>query len=172
MNYPQGNSATPLMPTEDQNPQVQPIPQQPPQLYYPQAQQMPPQQQQGYPQGPQYIQVGQPTIGQPMNPAVQPVGQPVVQMPIQNQQPIIINQIHTQVQFRTVPVTMTCPYCSNTITTLTRSELNFCSCLCCFCTGLLPWICYNMCTGKDMTCNDVIHKCPKCGTRVGSYSAC
>ena len=164
----QENSTTPLNSQDDQNFQAQPNTQSLGKLIYPQVQQPPPQQQQSYPQSQQYIQVGEPNPGQPIN----PIAQAPVQMPIQNQQIIIDNQISPTIQFKTFPIGITCPFCNQNITTVIDSQLNI-GYICCIClTGPLLWACLMIIMNKEFTFSDVVHKCPICGFKIGSYNAC
>lgn len=118
----------------------------------------------------------------------QPVQQPYGQMEIQQAQVKVIaiapvaNQMVVLPKFTLDPTPILCPYCGKSGTTVTETSFNCASCCCwytfnillvfsCY-TGLLPWICFQACRGKNISCMDAIHKCPSCGQTVGSYSAC
>ena len=96
----------------------------------------------------------------------------------QNEQPIIVNQVIPQIvhvvafKFGTSPVSITCQFCRVPITTIVHKSFNFCSCLLCYCTGLLVWICVQLLRGKELNCCDAQHTCPNCGQILGIYSAC
>ena len=110
------------------------------------------------------------------NPA--PVPQPVVvgyDQPIYSAQ-IVVNQrvpvcvnvtANTSSSFATV-----CPYCHNQIMTSPLQTFNCCTCLMCFCTGLILFLCIQAIRGKDFCCYDAIHMCPRCGKTVANYNSC
>ena len=72
----------------------------------------------------------------------------------------------------TVPVSILCPFCKRPITTIVEKNFNCGTCLLCWCTGLLLFICIQSCSGKEIGCCDAVHKCPNCGNVVGEYSSC
>lgn len=74
-------------------------------------------------------------------------------------------------EFRSYPVSMTCPFCLNSITTRTESKLNFVACFCCLVFNVL-YCCVQICSNKNVCCCDIIHKCPKCGRILGHYNSC
>ena len=113
---------------------------------------------------------GQPGYGQPAG------GQPHMrgpqQTPVTNQaQPQVVNVVAGQ-KFGTVPVSITCQFCKNPVTTVVEKTCNCGSCcLCCF-TGLFIWICIQCCRDKEIGCKDATHKCPSCGNVLGTYQSC
>ncbi len=115
-----------------------------------------------YPPQPQYAQPVPTSIGQPIT--------PLAQAPIQNQ-PIVVNQVALP-QLKTSPVTVCCPYCKQTVTTIVETQFNCAICCLCLMTGLFVWMCFQCCRDKDLSCNDATHRCPSCQAMIGSYSAC
>ena len=92
---------------------------------------------------------------------------------------IVQNQVNAPVDpeslipnFRSSPIRMICPFCNVQIRTYVETNLN-CLNLCCYCwTSCLIWTCFQLCRGKDMSCSDARHFCPKCGRTLGYYEAC
>lgn len=74
-------------------------------------------------------------------------------------------------EFQSSPVTITCPFCRNIITTKTESKLNFVACICCLMFNIL-YCCVQMCGDRNPCCLDISHRCPKCGKIVGHYNSC
>lgn len=83
------------------------------------------------------------------------------------EKPIIIASI----EFKDDPVSMTCPFCLQAITTKTESKFNCVACFCCLIFTLL-YCCIQICLGKNVCCCDIKHKCPKCGRILGYYKSC
>lgn len=83
------------------------------------------------------------------------------------EKPVII----TTPNFGTDPVSMTCPFCLNAITTRTESKLNIVACVCCFLFTLF-YCCAKICTNKNVCCCDITHICPRCGKILGHYNSC
>ena len=123
--------------------------------------------------------------GQPIPPLAQPypvaqpipVAQPVPQAqpypsPVQNQ-PIVVNQVvpYVPVKFKTSPVSMVCPFCKKSITTVVNTEFNCGNCCFCFCFCLI-WLIVMLASDKDLNCSDATHKCPSCGNVLGKYQSC
>ena len=106
-------------------------------------------------------------------------GQPIAVPPGPPQMPntIVINQqspammIHPNM-FKTTPVSLNCTFCKKPITTTVTQTFNCCACCLCWCTGLLLYVCIQLCRGKDICCYDARHTCPYCGNVVGTYTAC
>ena len=90
---------------------------------------------------------------------------------------IIVNQVAPRYvvapqAFGTDSVTCVCPFCKNLINTIITSEFNWASCcLCCF-AGCLFYLCFQLCRGKGLACENVIHNCPACGSFIGKYESC
>ena len=74
-------------------------------------------------------------------------------------------------KFKSQPVTMTCQFCHNVITTRTESSLNILACCCCLFLNIL-YCCFQICADKNVCCCDIKHVCPKCGKILGSYNSC
>ena len=66
----------------------------------------------------------------------------------------------------------TCPGCGQSIMTNAIRTFNCCTCLLCYCTGILCFICIQACRGKDFCCYDAVHSCPNCGRTLASYQSC
>ena len=94
------------------------------------------------------------------------------------QRTVVVNQAIPSVViaqnpvFGTLPVSIICPFCRQPITTIVEKSFNCATCLLCWCTGLLLFICIQMCSNKEIGCCDAIHKCPVCGNIIGQYSSC
>jgi hypothetical protein len=117
------------------------------------------------------VSVAQPTVVQPT--VVQPtvaVVQPII--PVNNQvlpnQPIFRNPF----EFKTLPVLCTCPNCKNNVTTIVQTNFNWPNCCCCFWTGLIWWIIFQLIRNKELNCDDAVHICPVCNFQIGNYTAC
>ena len=115
---------------------------------------------------------------QGMNPGYgQPAGGPPhmrgpQQGPVTNQaQPQVVNVVTGQ-KFGTVPVSITCQFCKNPVTTVVEKTCSCGSCCLCCWTGLFIWICIQCCRDKEIGCKDATHKCPSCGNILGSYQSC
>ena len=74
-------------------------------------------------------------------------------------------------KLKSQPVTMTCRFCRNLITTRTESNLNFLACCCCLIFNIL-YCCVQICADKNVCCCDITHVCPKCGGILGYYKSC
>lgn len=74
--------------------------------------------------------------------------------------------------FKSTSIKMVCPFCQAQIRTFVETHLN-CMNLCCYCwTSCLVWACFQLIRGKDLSCSDARHSCPKCGRTLGYYEAC
>ena len=89
---------------------------------------------------------------------------------------IIINQMQPrgfiQTQFGTDPTSIICPFCLASVTTVTTSEINCASCCLCWWIGCLFYFCIQSCRNKSSCCQDIIHRCPSCGSVLGRNDAC
>ena len=74
--------------------------------------------------------------------------------------------------FKTDPLSITCQNCKQNITTLVNKKFNIVTCLLCFCTGIIFYVCVQCIRGKDICCFDAEHNCPRCGSVVGTYTSC
>ena len=133
--------------------------------------------------GPSY---GQPVGGQPMyGPhmgGMPPHGMPPHGMPPQGVPPsqaMIVNQTQPQVvnvvseqTFGTKPVSITCQFCKNPVTTTVNKTCNCCTCCLCIVTVFFFWICIQSCRKKEFNCWDATHVCPSCGQQLGTYTSC
>ena len=117
--------------------------------------------------------------GQPYPPVAQggqPYPPPAVQ-PIPNQvgAAIIVNQGGggvAQTANTSKPFAATCPGCGKGIMTNSVRTCNCCTCLLCYCTGIIFFLCIQACRGKDFCCYDAVHSCPECGRTIASYNSC
>ena len=73
--------------------------------------------------------------------------------------------------FKTEPICITCQYCRQIITTKTEPKLNCFAC-CCFFFFCPLYVCFKLCTDKNICCLDYSHSCPNCGRFLGKYEAC
>ena len=56
---------------------------------------------------------------------------------IENENRVKEKPVHISEDFKSSPVTITCPFCKNTVTTETESKLNFVACICCLMFNIL-----------------------------------
>ena len=104
-------------------------------------------------------------------------GQPVVSAQPMAPNTVVINQqgpgvmLHPD-SFKTTPVSITCPSCQKPITTTVTQQWNWLTCCLCWWTGIIFFICIQICRGKDLNCYDATHTCPQCQAVVGSYTSC
>ena len=90
--------------------------------------------------------------------------------------PVASNQIYAPVVinsdiFRLEPVLINCPFCHKNVTTTVEPTFSCCACLLCMCTGLLIFICIQLCRNKQICCQDADHFCPNCNNKIASYRA-
>ena len=116
--------------------------------------------------------------GQPPNSASMPMNPQVVPIVIGQPQPqIIVNQVTPVVAVsapapRSTPYLTVCPYCRNQVMTSSIQTFNCCTCLLCYCTGII-WFCIiQAIRDKDIGCYDAVHKCPNCGQTISVYESC
>ena len=79
--------------------------------------------------------------------------------------------VNTQASSYT-PYATVCPYCNKKVTTVPVKQFNFCTCLLCYCTGLLFYICFQLIRHKELCCYDAMHNCPSCGQTISTYQSC
>ena len=123
--------------------------------------------------GPSY---GQPVGGIPphgMPPqGMPPKGMPPSQAMVTNQtQPQVVNVVSGET-FGTHPVSLTCQFCKNPVTTTVNKTCNCCTCCLCIMTGFIFWVCIQCCRKKEINCLDATHICPSCGHQLGAYNSC
>ena len=96
-------------------------------------------------------------------------------IPYQNNA-IIINQVSpmfmSSVKLGGSSVSMAFPFCRYNINTITTSEFNCSSCCMCWMLGFIFYICFQLCRGKGILCENVEHRCPNCGNVIGKYESC
>ncbi len=117
--------------------------------------------------------------GQAVPPAgVMPMNAQAVPITYSTAQPqIIVNQVTPAVTVaipatRATPYLTVCPYCRNQVMTSSIQTFNCCTCLLCWCTGLICFCIIQSIRGKDLGCYDAVHKCPNCGQTIGVYESC
>ena len=128
------------------------------------------------------MEQGYPSSGRPgMGPHYGgPIGGP--HMPPRGPMPpsgIIGNQAQPQVvtvvagqNFGTKPISLTCQFCKNPVTTTVQKKCSCGACCLCWFTGLFIWICIQCCRNKEINCYDATHLCPSCGQQLGTYTSC
>ena len=107
-------------------------------------------------------------------------GQPMQGPPIATSQGFVANQAQPQVvqvvtgqqNFGTKPVSLTCQFCKNPVTTNVEKKCNCCTCCLCCWTGFFIFICIQCCRDKEIGCSDATHTCPNCGQILGNYNSC
>ena len=108
------------------------------------------------------------------NPPAQTEDQMIRRVPYSNA--IIINQVQPRnflpTQLGTGPTSLICPFCFVSVNTVTTSEFNCASCCLCFWIGCLCYFCIQSCRNKSLCCQDIIHRCPNCGSFLGRNDAC
>ena len=104
----------------------------------------------------------------------QPYSHPVIKATQGNAQPVVVNQVVSvnSQESTSSPYATVCPYCQKNITTNAIRTFNCCTCLLCYCTGLLFYICFQLIRKKDICCYDAIHNCPSCGQTIAAYQSC
>ena len=112
---------------------------------------------------------GKPVPQPAVNPFEQPVVQPGIAQPI-----IVVNQVVTvNTEARTyTPYATVCPYCKKKVTTVPVKHFNCGTCLLCYFTGLLFYICFQLIRQKELCCFDALHKCPNCRQTISTYQSC
>jgi hypothetical protein len=70
------------------------------------------------------------------------------------------------------PTPLYCGRCQNTVISRVITECSFANICCCLCFHPLFWLLFQVCRGKEISCNDSTHFCPNCGSMIGSYQAC
>ena len=110
----------------------------------------------------------QPQYGQPVANAVPQGGMPNTIVVNQQVPAVMINPN----MFKTTPIAITCTFCNKPITTTVTQKFNCCACCLCWFTGLIWYVCIQLCRGKDICCYDASHTCPYCGNVGGTYTAC
>ena len=124
-----------------------------------------------YPPQPQPM-MANPVIAPGMAPGMAPVMAPGMVAPTSA---IVVNQVvpnYSVIAHTSSPFSTVCPCCKSQITTTSVQTWNCGACCLCCWTGLVLFICIQLCRGKDICCYDAVHKCPACGQTVAIYTAC
>ena len=111
---------------------------------------------------------GHPSGGTPHGPPHGPPPQGVV---VNQAQPQVVNVVSAET-FGTTPVSLTCQFCKNPVTTVVQKKCNCCTCCLCWITGVCFFICIQCCRKKEIGCSDATHTCPSCGQILGTYNSC
>ena len=121
--------------------------------------------QQGY--QPQYSNQPQ-QIYQPQ----QGYGQPILVVPT-NPNNILVNQENPEnsINFGRSPISLVCTRCGENVTTVIEEKCNGAACYFCCISLFCIYACFQCSRGKDLSCTDSTHKCPKCKQIIGTYSA-
>ena len=114
--------------------------------------------------------MGPPGYGQPVG-GFPPHGLPPQGAIVNQAKPQVINVVNGQT-FGTTPVSITCQFCKNPVTTVVQKKCNCCTFCLCWATGLCIFICIQCCRKKEIGCNDATHTCPSCGQILGTYNSC
>ena len=104
----------------------------------------------------------------------QEYAQPVLIVPANtNINSVVVNQAISEnnINVGRSPISIVCTHCRENVTTIVENKCNGAAfCFCCvslFCI----YACYQCSRGKDLSCTDSIHICPKCQQRIGEYNA-
>ena len=84
---------------------------------------------------------------------------------------VIEKPVYITEDFKSSPVSITCPFCGKAITTRTKAKFNFVACCCFLFFGVL-YCCVQIFGDKNPCCCDITHICPNCGKIVGHYDSC
>ena len=114
---------------------------------------------------------GQPAGGMGGYPPHGPTIQPQPAIVVNQAQPQVVNVVSGQT-FGTNPVSITCQFCKNPVTTVVQKKCNCGTCCLCCISGILLFICIQCCRNKEIGCNDATHTCPSCGQILGTYNSC
>ena len=81
------------------------------------------------------------------------------------------NYIVTNHSFGANSIATTCIYCRKPIMTKTETKFSFLACFCFLLTGML-YCCFQFCSGRNICCCNIYHRCPRCGRILGAYKSC
>ena len=103
-------------------------------------------------------------------------GQPqVVQQPQMGQAqvvPVTTNQmVNDPKKYKLSPVVTKCPHCFQQVTTNVETSCSCCACCCCIISFFVIYACIQCCKGKDICCQDAVHRCPSCQKDIYYYKA-
>ena len=103
-------------------------------------------------------------------------GQPqVVQQPQMGQAqvvPVTTNQmVDDPKKYKLSPVVTKCPHCFQQVTTNVETSCSCCACCCCIISFFVIYACIQCCKGKDICCQDAVHRCPSCQKDIYYYKA-
>jgi hypothetical protein len=120
---------------------------------------------QPYPNQVPSSQFGQPQVIQQPQMAQPQTGQAQVV-------PITTNQmVDYPNKYKLSPVVTKCPHCYQQVTTNVETQCSCCACCVCCMTAFVVYACIQCCRGKDICCQDAVHRCPSCQKDIYYYKA-
>jgi hypothetical protein len=120
---------------------------------------------QPYPNQVPSSQFGQPQVIQQPQMAQPQTGQAQVV-------PITTNQmVDDPKKYKLSPVVTKCPHCFQQVTTNVETSCSCCACCCCIISIFFIYACIQCCKGKDICCQDAVHRCPSCQKDIYYYKA-
>jgi hypothetical protein len=120
---------------------------------------------QPYPNQVPSSQFGQPQVIQQPQMAQPQTGQAQVV-------PITTNQmVDDPKKYKLSPVVTKCPHCFQQVTTNVETSCSCCACCVCCMTAFVVYACIQCCRGKDICCQDAVHRCPSCQKDIYYYKA-
>lgn len=114
-----------------------------------------------------------PEYGKPVNTVPNLNNQTATSM-INNQTdnlPVNIQNVYNTPKLGTDPVSLTCMFCKNPITTNVETSCSVGSVLLCIC-SCCCYLVIQACRKKEICCCDAKHVCPLCGRTIGYYKSC
>jgi hypothetical protein len=67
---------------------------------------------------------------------------------------------------------VSCPYCRYHAMTQVDKSCSIPNIICAVGFCVLPWLIFQPCRGKDLSCYDAEHFCTRCHNKLASYNAC
>jgi hypothetical protein len=65
-----------------------------------------------------------------------------------------------------------CPYCKYKAMTQIEKKCSVSNTLCGALSLILPWLIFQACRGKDLSCYNAEHFCTRCHNKLATYQAC
>ena len=86
--------------------------------------------------------------------------------------PITTNQmVDDPKKYKLSPVVTKCPHCFQQVTTNVETSCSCCACCCCIISFFIIYACIQCYKGKDICCQDAVHRCPSCQKDIYYYKA-